>query len=104
MSPPTYRLVIWPEAETEVADAARWYEQQEKGIGREFLRAFRAATGVLRRTPLHYQPVFVEARRLLLRRFPYAVFFEIHDADVVILACLHTSRDPREWQRRVTRS
>jgi hypothetical protein len=32
------------------------------------------------------------------------VFFEIHDADVVILACLHTARDPEEWQRRITRT
>lgn len=102
MSRGAYRLVIWPEAEAEVADAAKWYEKQERGLGRDFLRAFRAATTVLRRNPFQYQIVFVEARRVLLRRFPYAVFFEIHGPDVVILGCLHTARDPREWQRRVT--
>ena len=77
---------------------------QERGLGREFLRAFRAATAVLRRTPLHYQPIEEEARRVLLRRFPYAVFFEVHDSDVVILSCLPTARDPEEWRRRITRS
>ena len=104
MSPHVYRIVIWPEAEAEVAEAAEWYESQERGLGRDFLRAFRAATATLRRTPLHYQPILEQARRVLLRRFPYAVFFEIHDSDVVILSCLHTARDPEVWQKRVTRS
>jgi plasmid stabilization system protein ParE len=99
-----HRLIILPEAEADVADAAQWYEAQERGLGRQFMRAFRAATSILRRTPLHHRPVIEEARRVLLRRFPYAVFFEIHGSDVVILACLHTARDPEEWQRRVTRS
>ena len=99
-----YRLIIWPDAEADLAEAAQWYEAQERGLGRQFMHAFRGATSILRRTPLHYQPVVEEARRVLLRRFPYAVFFEIHGSDVVILACLHTARDPEEWQRRITRS
>jgi len=62
VSPQVYRLIIWPEAEKEVSEAAHWYEAQERGLGREFLRAFRAATAILRRTPLHYQPMEEEAR------------------------------------------
>jgi hypothetical protein len=52
-----YRVVIQPVAKAEVAEAATWYEQQEHGLGREFLRAFRAGTAVLRRNPFQYQPV-----------------------------------------------
>jgi plasmid stabilization system protein ParE len=103
VSPRVYRLVIWPEAESEVAEAAQWYESQQRGLGHEFLRAFRAATAVLRRTPLHYQVAAEQIRRILLRRFPYAVFYEVHGPEVVILACLHSARDPEEWQRRISR-
>lgn len=98
-----YRVVIQPVAKDEVAEAATWYEQQEHGLGREFLRAFRAGTAVLRRNPLQYQPVDEETRRLLLRRFPFSVFFEVHGRDVVVLACVHQARDPAVWQQRVTR-
>ena len=98
----TYRVVIQPVAKAEVAEAAAWYESQERGLGREFLRAFRAATAVLRRNPFQYQPVDEQTRRLLLRRFPYSVFFEVH-SDVVVLACVHQARDPAVWQQRVTR-
>jgi plasmid stabilization system protein ParE len=98
-----YRVVIQPVAKAEVAEAAAWYESQERGLGREFLRAFRAGTAVLRRNPLQYQPVDEQTRRLLLRRFPYSVFFEVHGSEVVVLACVHQARDPALWQQRVTR-
>lgn len=38
---------------------------------------------------------------MLLRRFPYAVIYEIDDSAVVILACMHFARDPREWEQRL---
>jgi plasmid stabilization system protein ParE len=98
-----YRIVVRPEADAEIADAARWYESQEHGLGFEFLRAFRTAVAVLRRNPFTYQKVMMETRRVLLRRFPYSVFYEVHDDDVVILACFHTGRNPEAWQERITR-
>ena len=100
MSTRLYRLVLLPEAEADLMDTARWYEEQERGLGYEFLRAFRAATAPLRRNPFLYQIVEGEARRVLLRRFPYGVIYEVHGSDVALLACFHTARDPEEWQRR----
>lgn len=97
-----YRLLIRPEARAEVAEAAAWYETRETGLGRDFLRAFRAATDRLRRDPLHYQIIFANMRRVLLRRFPYGVFYEVHGTAVVVLGCMHTSRDPELWQGRAT--
>jgi plasmid stabilization system protein ParE len=102
ISRPSYRLVIRPEAALDVQEAAQWYGAQERGLGREFLHAFRTATALLRQNPQLYQIVEGEARRVLLRRFPYGVIYEIHGSDVVILACMHFSRDPQDWERRLT--
>lgn len=85
-----------------MAEAAAWYEARQQSLGRDFLRAFRDAADVLRRDPLHYQIVFAEMRRVLLRRFPYGVFYEIHGSDVVVLGCMHVARDPEAWQSRAT--
>lgn len=97
MNRPPYRLIIRPEANAEIHEAAHWYDASRPGLGHDFLRAFRAATDPLRRNPLHYQIVFEEMRRVLLRRFPYSVCNE-----VVVLGCLHWARDPEEWQKRAT--
>jgi len=38
---------------------------------------------------------------LLIRRFPYAVFYELSEATVTIYAVFHTSRDPSKWRQRL---
>ena len=50
--------------------------------------------------PFRYQDLQSGVRRILLRRFPYAVYFAVEPEAVVVLAVLHVSRDPAEWQRR----
>ncbi|MFL6195129.1 MAG: type II toxin-antitoxin system RelE/ParE family toxin [Thermoanaerobaculia bacterium] len=97
----TYDLVIRPEADVELAEAARWYEERRSGLGGEFLDSFLAVSDWLRQNPYLYALVVVEARRALLPGFPYSVLYEIHGDEVVVLACFHESRDPEEWRRRV---
>jgi plasmid stabilization system protein ParE len=97
----TYRLVIRPEADAEVTEAARWYEERRQGLGGEFLDTFGEVTSKIRRNPQLHALIYLDARRALLHRFPYSVIYEIHDREIVILACFHESRDPREWQRRL---
>jgi plasmid stabilization system protein ParE len=97
----TFRLVIRPEADAEVAEAAHWYEERRRGLGKQFLSAFAAVTSSLRRNPKMYATVAEEARRALLDRFPYSVIYEIQEDEVVVLACFHESRDPQEWLRRL---
>jgi plasmid stabilization system protein ParE len=97
----TYRLIIRPEADAEVDEAARWYEERRQGLGEEFLDTFLEVTANVKRNPYLYAPVLGEARRALLHQFPYSVIYEIHENEVVVLACFHERRDPKEWQRRL---
>jgi plasmid stabilization system protein ParE len=39
-------------------------------------------------------------RRALVRRFPYAIFYKIEAAEIVVYAIFHGARDPRAWRRR----
>jgi plasmid stabilization system protein ParE len=38
-------------------------------------------------------------RRARLRRFPFALYYEIEDERILILAVWHHRRDPRMWRR-----
>jgi plasmid stabilization system protein ParE len=40
-------------------------------------------------------------RRGLVRRFPYAVFYEYADNKVIVYCVFHTSRDPNKWRERL---
>ena len=94
------RLVVREAAEADLAEAARWYEQRSPGLGSEFLRAVDVTLAEITRMPERYPLVRGRARRALLRRFPYAVYFVATPELVSVFACLHARRDPRLWRER----
>jgi plasmid stabilization system protein ParE len=50
--------------------------------------------------PLRYPVVYEDVRRALVRRYPYAIFYVVEPARVVVMAVLHQRRDPARWPRR----
>jgi hypothetical protein len=50
----SYRLVVRPEVDADLTEAEAWYEQQEAGLGREFLRAARDTIDTLSSNPFIY--------------------------------------------------
>ena len=95
-----YRLVAEPPADLDVEAAFDWYEKEQPGLGLEFLDELRAVYDQIVAGPQRYQELRSGIRRVLLRRFPYAVYFAIERESIVVVAVLHASRDPEEWQRR----
>ncbi len=96
-------LVIAPEAHADLDDAYDWYETQRVGWGEDFLTRVEACIQAILRFPESHAPFRGQYRRALVRRFPYAVFYEYdYASDTVTVYCVfHTSRDPRKWHRRL---
>jgi toxin ParE1/3/4 len=95
-----YRLIADPRADLDVEAAFEWYENEQPGVGFELLDELRAAYNSVANGPFKYQVLRSQIRRALLRRFPFAVYFVIDGHVIVVLAVLHASRDPAEWQLR----
>jgi len=93
-----YELRIRPEVVDEVAEAVRWYEQHDEGLGREFLRAYYSCLAFVQRNPEARARAYRLFRRSLLRRFPYAVFYAAEGGELVIVLVAHCARDP-DWLR-----
>jgi plasmid stabilization system protein ParE len=68
-------LIVRPPAEADFESAFRWYQEQNLGLGAEFIRAVDAVLASIVREPEAYPVVYRQSRRALLRRFPYAVYF-----------------------------
>jgi plasmid stabilization system protein ParE len=88
--PITYRLIIRPEAELDLEDAFLWYESQSSGLGSEFVRAVDTCISTIGRNPLTYKLIYQEARRVLVRRFPYALFYIVEEDTIFVVACFHS--------------
>lgn len=97
----SYDIVIRPEAEADITDAYRWYEERDKGLGIEFLRCLEASLNSIKRNPEMYQRIHKNIHRTLIRKFPYGMFYIIDQNKIAVLAVFHTHRDPKEWQNRL---
>ena len=96
--PLRWHVLFEPASLAEIAEAVAWHEQQSSGLGGEFLRVLAATTEQLARNPRAFPPARGRFRRLWLRRFPYALHFELlSEQRVSVLACLQHQADPVRW-------
>ena len=81
----------------DLAGAYGWYEEQRLRLGEELLAAVDASFDAIEESPEMFARVHGEVRRAMVSRFPYAVFYRVEPEQVVVLAVLHTARDPKLW-------
>lgn len=95
-------LIIAPEAEKDIDAGYAWYEDQRPGLGEDFLSRVDACVQAICRSPKMHGLIFANYRRALVRRFPYAVFYEYEDQTVTVYCVFHTSQDPNKWRTRLS--
>ena len=78
----------------DVESAYFWYERQHSGLGTEFIRTVEAAIAAASAFPDAYPIVHRDARRVLVQRFPFCLFYRLDSDGVILIACLHAARDP----------
>jgi plasmid stabilization system protein ParE len=96
----TLRLVFRPQAEAELIEARDWYESQRAGLGQVFTDTVDQAVASIIASPLAHPRVDEEARRLVVRRFPFAIYFRVLTDELVVLAVMHGRQQPQRWRER----
>ncbi len=99
----SFRVVLRPEADSDISDTAAWYENQRTGLGGEFAEAVFQAIDELAVNPLLTSR---RHRRRNIRftmpaRFPYRIIYEIRNDMVLIICVIHAARDDRHWRQRL---
>jgi len=94
-------LIIAPEAGQDIAEAYAWYEGRRPGLAEEFLSCVEASMEAIRRTPEMHAVVHENYRWGLMRRFPYAVFYEYAEGTVTVYGVFHISPDPDKSRQRL---
>jgi plasmid stabilization system protein ParE len=94
-------VVMTSESREDVRLAARWYEDQRSGLGREFIAQIRETFASMSSRPLSFPTAYRQMRRAKLHRFPYGVFFVVNpEQRIVILAVVDLRRHPKTWKSR----
>jgi hypothetical protein len=85
----------------DLQDAYSYFEQCKVGLGTEFMECVENALAKVSANYEHYPIVHQSIRRILVRRFPFAVFFKEVDNIILVFAFLHCARAPRAWRARL---
>ena len=94
-------LIVVHEALQDLQQAYDWFEVCRVGLGEDFLTYVDACVQNICRMPELYPKVHEDYRRALVRRFPYAVFYEFTSGQVIIYSIFHTSQNPKKWRLRL---
>src|SRR3954447_14383626 len=87
------RIVIRPGAKRDIREARKWYRKISPGLGDDFVTAVDEAIALAQRHPLAFHQTYRTFRRVLLRRFPYALFYHLGEDRIIVVAVLHQARD-----------
>ena len=90
-------------AKTDLSDALKWYEKQQKGLGKRFLNEMKEAFDVICENPTGFQVRYDDYRIHFTKIFPYGIHYQyITDRNEIhIKAVFHTSLNPRNWEQRI---
>jgi plasmid stabilization system protein ParE len=90
------------EADRDLTDAASWYEQQRVGLGHEFLDDAQLLFDRIGEEPLNFPVVYRNARRAVMNRFPFCVYFVANQTEAAVVAVIHGTRHPLHWKGRTS--
>lgn len=94
------RIILDWEADAEAEEARQWYAEKNPAAAKRFVAALRAAIRLMAEDPERWAEFQVGVRRVMLKKFPYAVVFTVEPTRVLVLAVMHFSRHPEYWHGR----
>ncbi len=90
-----------PAALLEADEAAKFYEAQQKGLGKRFVEALADTTIRIKRNPKLYIEIENSMRKCRLLHFPFGVIYREKDEFIEIIAVMHLKRNPGYWKSRI---
>ena len=94
-------LILLLQADLDIQRAFERYEDFQPGRGEIFMRQLDAAFGLLRTQP-EMAPVYAGPyRRMLLRDFPYGIFYQAQPLRIVVAAVMDLRQEPRAIRRKL---
>lgn len=96
-----YTFLISQAAYEDIKAASEWYEKHRIGLSLDFELCVEGGYEDIRNSPTAYQIKFKNVRVKYITRFPYGIHFILENEVIYVIAVLHTSKNPRNWTKRI---
>jgi plasmid stabilization system protein ParE len=98
-----YRIVLSPDAKADMRSARRWYTHINPSLAQQFRVECRTTARRIAQFPYQFSLVNGTARKALLKRFPYVMYYRLYSKLVIVDAVLHQRRSDAIWKQRTRR-
>lgn len=95
------KVIHHPEAQRELGEAGRYYDEQSPGLADEFFDEVDAFVSKIIANPLRYSIRIAEVRRVNLTRFPYHINYLLQGETIAVVAVSHNRQRPYYWRERL---
>ncbi len=94
------KKIITSYAKTDLSDISKWYEKQQKGLGKRFLNEMKEAFETICETPTGFQVRYDDYRIYFTKIFPYGIHYQYiaNNNEIHIKAIFHTAQNPQKWK------
>jgi plasmid stabilization system protein ParE len=95
------KVVVSESVKLDLLEAAHWYENAKKGLGKAFLLDIRNEKIRIAKNPKAFEIRYDSIRIAFTKKFPYGIHYEFFEETglLIIHAVFHTSRNPDNWKR-----
>ena len=97
------RFEFHPDALAEYEDTAHYYAGCQDGLELRFLASVEYAIQQIIEAPGLWPVLDEDIHRCLTHVFPYAVLYSVETDYVLILAVMHSHREPGYWRKRIAK-
>jgi plasmid stabilization system protein ParE len=89
-------------ARDELAEAVEFYNDRRSGLGDDLAAEVERAIDRVLHSPRACPQVSANVRRCHVPRFPYGLLYQIRGQEILIVAVMHSRRDPEYWKERLS--
>jgi len=96
-----FEIIIKPIVFLDLDEAINWYESEQEGLAARFYESFETAIERIKENPDAFTNVIAGVKRILLKRFPYKVFYSVSENTIFILGVTHSKRSNAYIRKRL---
>jgi toxin ParE1/3/4 len=96
-----FSITLYEEAKQDIIEIVKWYDLKAIGLGDRFIVHFDEAIIKLSKNPDAYSILYDQLRTIKLKKFPYIIFYKVHQQNIRIYGIIHTKRNPSVYKSRL---
>jgi len=95
------RIEFDPAVKSDLREIKRFYENQQPGLGEDFLARTRKQFEQIARHPLASSLIEDEVRKISIGKFQYEIYYLVNEEEIFVFAVIHKRQHQDTWKRRL---